>query len=101
MRFIARRRGHTGWNTVALAALAACTPASGATPQKKEHAMSTAEKQAIRPFRVDFPDEALADMKRRILAVRWPSKELVSDQSQGVQLATMQQLARAWTTDYD
>ncbi len=63
--------------------------------------MSTAEKEAIRPFRVDFSDEALADLKRRIAATRWPAKELVADQSQGVQLATMQQLARYWATDYD
>ena len=58
-------------------------------------------KDAIRPFRVEFPDEALADMKRRIVAMRWPPKELVADQSQGVQLATLQKLARTWATDYD
>src|ERR1700758_1644655 len=55
----------------------------------------------IRPFRVGVPDEALADLRRRIAAVRWPSKELVADRSQGVQLATIQELARYWTTDYD
>jgi pimeloyl-ACP methyl ester carboxylesterase len=56
---------------------------------------------AIRPFHVDIPDEALEDLRRRIAAVRWPSGELVTDRSQGVQLATIQELARYWTTDYD
>jgi pimeloyl-ACP methyl ester carboxylesterase len=55
----------------------------------------------IRPFRVDIPEEALDDLRRRIAATRWPSRELVADRSQGVQLATMQELARYWTTDYD
>jgi pimeloyl-ACP methyl ester carboxylesterase len=65
--------------------------------------MSTTGETAneIRPFRVDIPDEALEDLRRRIAAVRWPSRELVADRSQGVQLATMQELARYWTTDYD
>jgi len=56
---------------------------------------------AIRPFRVHFPDEALADMKRRIAATRLPTKELVKDRSQGVQLATVRELARYWSTEYD
>jgi pimeloyl-ACP methyl ester carboxylesterase len=55
----------------------------------------------IRPFRVDMPDNALADLRRRIAATRWPHKELVSDRSQGVQLATIQQLARYWADGYD
>jgi pimeloyl-ACP methyl ester carboxylesterase len=55
----------------------------------------------IRPFRVDIADEALDDLRRRIAATRWPSQELVADRSQGVQLATLQQLARYWTSDYD
>ena len=55
----------------------------------------------IRPFRVDMPDEALADLRRRVTATRWPGKELVQDGSQGVQLATLQELARYWATDYD
>jgi pimeloyl-ACP methyl ester carboxylesterase len=55
----------------------------------------------IRPFRVDMPDEAIADLRRRIAATRWPSRELVKDRSQGVQLAAIQELARCWTTDYD
>ncbi len=55
----------------------------------------------IRPFRVDMPDEAIADLRRRITATRLPSKELVADRSQGVQLATIQELARYWATGYD
>ena len=61
----------------------------------------TASDGNIRPFRVDMPDEALDDLRRRIGATRWPSKELVDDRSQGVQLATIRELARYWTTDYD
>src|SRR5262250_3212955 len=55
----------------------------------------------IRPFRVDMPDEAIADLQRRIAATRLPSKELVADRSQGVQLATIQELARYWAAEYD
>jgi pimeloyl-ACP methyl ester carboxylesterase len=55
----------------------------------------------IRPFQVDMPDEAIAGLRRRIAAARWPSKELVGDRSQGVQLATLQELASYWGTDYD
>jgi pimeloyl-ACP methyl ester carboxylesterase len=55
----------------------------------------------IRPFRVDIPDQALDDLRRRLAATRWPSKELVPDRSQGVQLATMQELAAYWASDYD
>jgi pimeloyl-ACP methyl ester carboxylesterase len=61
----------------------------------------TAEATAIRPFRIEVPEEQLAEMRRRIEATRWPSKELVADRSQGVQLATMQALARYWTTEHD
>src|ERR1051326_5539750 len=55
----------------------------------------------IHPFRVDMPEEAVADLRRRIAATRWPSKELVTDRSQGVQLATLQELARYWAAGYD
>jgi pimeloyl-ACP methyl ester carboxylesterase len=60
-----------------------------------------ANETEIRPFRVDMPDEAISDLRRRIAATRWPSKELVADRSQGVQLATLQELARYWAADYD
>jgi pimeloyl-ACP methyl ester carboxylesterase len=56
---------------------------------------------AVRPFRVHVPGEEIADLQRRIAATRWPSSELVADRSQGVQLATIQELARYWATDYD
>src|SRR5829696_6878556 len=56
---------------------------------------------AVRPFRIDVPEEDLADLRRRILATRWPSKELVKDRSQGVQLEALQELARYWVTDYN
>src|SRR5664279_4738545 len=63
----------------------------------------TAENQSseIRPFSVHISDEAVADLRRRVLATSWPDKETVADPSQGVQLATMQALARYWATDYD
>ncbi|WP_414474796.1 epoxide hydrolase family protein [Microvirga sp. M2] len=59
------------------------------------------EDTAIRPFQVHIPDEALADLRRRIAATKWPKQETVTDPSQGVQLATMRALARYWSTDYD
>jgi pimeloyl-ACP methyl ester carboxylesterase len=55
----------------------------------------------IRPFSVSVPEEELVELRRRIAATRWPSRELVTDRSQGVQLATLQALARYWATDYD
>jgi pimeloyl-ACP methyl ester carboxylesterase len=55
----------------------------------------------IRTFRIDIADEQIDDLRRRIAATRWPSKELVEDRSQGVQLATTKELARYWTEDYD
>src|SRR5215831_881318 len=55
----------------------------------------------IRPFQVHVPDKDLADLRRRVAATQWPEKETVADQSQGVQLATMQELARYWATEYD
>jgi pimeloyl-ACP methyl ester carboxylesterase len=61
---------------------------------------STAE-NAIRPFQVRIPEQALVDLRNRIAATRWPDKETVTDASQGVQLATLQKLARYWSTSYD
>jgi pimeloyl-ACP methyl ester carboxylesterase len=55
----------------------------------------------VRQFKVEIPNGALDDLRRRVAATRWPSKELVEDRSQGVQLATVRELARYWTTDYD
>ena len=56
---------------------------------------------AIRPFRVSVADEDLVELRRRIDATRWPEPETVDDDSQGVPLATMQELARYWATDHD
>ena len=56
---------------------------------------------AIRPFHVDFGEEQIDDLRRRIRATRWPTKELVDDRSQGVQLAAMRELARYWLDEYD
>jgi pimeloyl-ACP methyl ester carboxylesterase len=66
-----------------------------------ERAQATETQPAIRPFRVDFPQAELDDLRRRILATRWPERELVDDGTQGTQLALMQELARYWASDYD
>jgi len=55
----------------------------------------------VQPFRVEIPEEKIDDLRRRIAATRWPTKELVADRSQGVQLDALQALARYWATDYD
>ena len=59
------------------------------------------DKEALRPFQFRSSDEDLADLKRRILATRWPDRETVDDDSQGVQLATMRKLADYWANEYD
>jgi pimeloyl-ACP methyl ester carboxylesterase len=76
------------------------TPAASsvATQQRTSQAQ---DKEAIRPFRMTFPEADLAELRQRIKATRWPERETVSDASQGVQFATMQALARYWATDYD
>lgn len=75
---------------------------------KKEKSMTDigaaqqgADKTAIRPFQFNFADAELADLRKRVNATKWPERELVNDASQGVQLATMQKLARYWGTDYN
>ena len=57
--------------------------------------------KAIRPFSIHFADEVLTELRRRIDATRWPEKETVADDSQGVPLAPLQELARYWATEYD
>jgi hypothetical protein len=71
------------------------------TSNQGDSKVATTSDTAIRPFSVIFPDEALADLRRRIAATRWPDNEQVADETQGVRLATAQQLARYWQTDYD
>jgi hypothetical protein len=60
-----------------------------------------ANKDAIRPFRANFPESDITDLRDRLAATRLPTQELVGDRSQGVQLATLKELVRYWTTDYD
>jgi len=91
--------------------VAAATIAAGALSQlafaETNHAVAEVaqspggDKTAIRPLRVHAPESQLIDLKRRINATRWPERETVPDASQGVQLATMQELARYWAADYD
>jgi pimeloyl-ACP methyl ester carboxylesterase len=64
-------------------------------------AEDAARGNAIRPFRIDVPEAELAELRRRISATNWPERETVADESQGVQLATVQEFARYWATDYD
>ena len=74
-----------------------------ATEASQRQAASTADAAtaAIRPFHVDVPEKALVDLRRRIAATRWPDKETVADQSQGAQLAKLQELVRYWGSGYD
>jgi hypothetical protein len=62
---------------------------------------TSGDKTAIRSFHVNFPESDLAELRKRISATRWPERETVTDQTQGVQLATMQSLARYWASEYD
>ena len=71
------------------------------TAATKESNGSRVGRDAIRPFHVNIPKKALVDLRRRIAATRWPDKETVADQSQGVQLAKLQELVRYWGTNYD
>src|SRR4051812_44646312 len=59
------------------------------------------QQPAIRPFQIDVPEAELTELRKRINATRWPERETVKDQTQGVQLATMQRLAHYWATEYD
>jgi len=87
----------------ARAALAVFVFATGVIPVLAADGMGDAanNSNAIRPFHVNFPEGALTDLRQRIAATQWPEKETVADDSQGVQLATIQALARYWATDYD
>src|SRR4051794_4635229 len=78
------------------------TAVAGVVPSPRTEADRTeADLTAIRPVRIEFPEEQLAELRRRVAATRWPSRELVADRSQGVQLATVQAMGRYWTTEYD
>jgi hypothetical protein len=77
--------------------LAASAAAGAAAPEPAAAETGT----AIRSFRINVPEEALVDLRRRINATKWPEQEQVADASQGVQLATVQKLARYWATEHD
>src|SRR2546422_5303143 len=71
------------------------------TTATQQVSQQTADKTAIRPFHVNIPEAELTELRRRINATKWPDRETVPDQAQGVQLATIQALARYWGTEYD
>ena len=79
--------------------IASVVLAASSVIPKQAHAATTAD--AVRPFHINVPNEQLADLRRRFAATRWPERETVTDDSQGVPLAMMQELARYWATDYD
>jgi len=79
----------------------ATTAAAGALLLGQDRVEAAEGSSAIRPFRIDVPEEKLVDLRRRIAATQWPEKETVEDPSQGVQLKTTQQLARYWAKDHD
>ena len=81
-----------------LLAASAALAASSLMPASA-HAATTSEE--VRPFRIQIPEAELVDLRRRIVATRWSEQETVTDDSQGVPRAMMQELARYWGTDYD
>jgi pimeloyl-ACP methyl ester carboxylesterase len=81
--------------------LLAATAAAGAISMLPGTLHAAPGGDAIRPFTINIPQEEIDELRRRVATTRWPERELVTDTSQGVQLATMQKLARYWATDYD
>ena len=79
----------------------AASAAAAASSMIPAQAQTVTTRDAIRSFQINVPEAELAELRRRINATRWPDRETVSDESQGVQLATIQELARYWGTDYD
>src|SRR5215470_3354417 len=80
-----------------LLATSAAAAAIGLLPGQ----LAAAEDSTIRPFKINVSEEVIVDLRRRLAATRWPDKETVTDQSQGVQLANLQELVRYWGRDYD
>jgi hypothetical protein len=80
-------------------AVSAAVAASRFIPTQAQAASTSSD--AIRPFKVNVPEAELAELRRRINVTRWPERETVTDESQGVPLAMIQELARYWATDYD
>jgi pimeloyl-ACP methyl ester carboxylesterase len=83
-------------NTAAMGALAA-----GVSNLLAVHPVQASASGAVRPFRVNIPEDDLLDLRQRLAATKWPDREIVADQSQGVKLATIQQLVQYWQTEYD
>jgi len=83
------------------AATAADDTPAAQPPHRGESPMDTTGDNATRPFRIDFPEAELIELRKRINATKWPERETVTDESQGVQFATTQKLARYWATEYD
>jgi hypothetical protein len=76
-------------------------PMAKASAKRSARVTPAGEDQSIRPYRINIPQDALADLKRRLAATRWPERETVADRSQGVQLATMKALVGYWQSGYD
>ncbi|WP_028934629.1 epoxide hydrolase family protein [Pseudonocardia spinosispora] len=102
------RRGFLATSAAALLVTATAAACGPARPGASNGATATATAgtaggggEAIRPFRINVAQEQLDDLRRRVVATRWPTRETVPDQSQGVQLARLQELVRYWGTDYD
>jgi hypothetical protein len=76
-------------------------PGWGPSKERRLHRLRPMNKQEIRPFKFEAPESELTDLRQRIEATRWPTRETVGDASQGVQLATIQALARYWAKDYE
>ncbi|TIQ20784.1 MAG: epoxide hydrolase 1 [Mesorhizobium sp.] len=81
--------------------LLAASAATGALSLLPAMARASVDSEAVRPFRAGIPEEAIVDLRRRLATTRWPLRETVTDQSQGVQLAKLQDLLRYWMTDYN
>ncbi|MFE2490915.1 epoxide hydrolase family protein [Streptomyces mirabilis] len=98
-------RSYSRRNFISTSATVATVAATGAFGLRSwgeyEKPVSASERQSIRPFRVHIPEHDLTDLRRRIKATRWPDRETVRDQSQGVQLATMKELTHYWGTTYN
>jgi pimeloyl-ACP methyl ester carboxylesterase len=84
-----------------LSAASVSIAVAGAVRLFPSQAAAASADDAVRPFRVEIPDEQITDLRRRIAATRWPDRETVNDQSQGAQLAKFQELVRYWGSDYD
>ena len=101
-RFVAAAAGFSATTLGMLGCARSTKSSSERNTAMTQVQVPTGGSTAVRPFpQLNYPDSELTELKRRVNATRWPTKELVADQSQGVQLATMQALARYWATEYD